>query len=803
MRPLRNLLMSSVALSSVVAGPAIAQSASTSDREMLTEVVVTARRIEERLQDVPISITAYSQEQLTRRNIVNATDLTLYTPSLSANTVFGDQNTGFALRGFSQDTGTQPAVGVYFADVVAPRGGAISLQSGDGAGPGSFFDLQNVQVLKGPQGTLFGRNTTGGAILIVPQRPTDEFEGYLEGTVGNYDRIGLQGVLNVPISEAVRMRVGFDRQKRDGYLINTTGVGAKRFNDSDYFAVRASLVVDITPDLENYLVASYANSDIVGYLGKTITGDPLAPTGFVSALVNAELARPEVRGAGFYSVQSAITDPFNHLRQWQLVNKTSWTANANLTIRNIISYAELKQRMSTEVFGTFLDPSPLTQGAVRPRTVPLNVANLRSLPNGAHAHQSTFTEEFRLEGQSFQQRLDWQAGAYVELSKPTGVVGSRTSSLLNCPDLDNLLCINPLSAGSVTQTIGGQDFHSYGVYAQGSFHVTRQFSLTGGIRHTWDKVEASLSQKRFRYPVSLSAPTAPSSISCINPRASLPDCVVDLQQKSDKSTWLIGAEFKPNEDLLLYAKYARGYRAGGVAPGAPVAFQTFNPEKVDAYEIGLKATFRAPVPGTFNIAAIYNDFSNQQLLAGFQAKVLGLTSVIGIVNAGKSRIKGFEVETSLNPFNNFRFDLGYSYLDTEILQVEPVPDIDALYRPGSAPAVGNPLALTPKHQLTMTGSYTLPLNESIGEVTLSATYNYTSRTLSGYSGSIVILKPKTLLNATLEWKSIAGSHVDGQLFVTNLTKEKYSTYRTYSAGVNVFDTIGQPRMYGARIRYGF
>jgi iron complex outermembrane receptor protein len=147
MRPLRNLLMSSVALSSVVAGPAIAQSASTSDREMLTEVVVTARRIEERLQDVPISITAYSQEQLTRRNIVNATDLTLYTPSLSANTVFGDQNTGFALRGFSQDTGTQPAVGVYFADVVAPRGGALSLQSGDGAGPGSFFDLQNVQVL--------------------------------------------------------------------------------------------------------------------------------------------------------------------------------------------------------------------------------------------------------------------------------------------------------------------------------------------------------------------------------------------------------------------------------------------------------------------------------------------------------------------------------------------------------------------------------------------------------------------------------------------------------------------------------
>ena len=136
----------------------------------LTEIVVTAQRVEERAQDVPISMTVFNQQQLSNRNVVNMDDLAAYTPSLSANNNFGSANSTFAIRGFVQDIGTQPSVGVYFADVVAPRGASNNISVGDGAGPGTFWDLQNVQVLKGPQGTLYGRNTTGGAILIVPDR---------------------------------------------------------------------------------------------------------------------------------------------------------------------------------------------------------------------------------------------------------------------------------------------------------------------------------------------------------------------------------------------------------------------------------------------------------------------------------------------------------------------------------------------------------------------------------------------------------------------------------------------------------
>jgi iron complex outermembrane receptor protein len=187
------LLLSVGALIPSFESPVYAAEPSASEDGGLTEIIVTARRTEENLQDVPISITVFNQQQLENRNIISAGDLAAYTPSLSVNENFGSQNSSFAIRGFVQDTGTAPSVGVFFADVIAPRAASNGLPGGEGAGPGSFFDLENVQVLKGPQGTLFGRNTTGGDILLVPKKPTSELSGYVEGGVGNYDDGSFQG----------------------------------------------------------------------------------------------------------------------------------------------------------------------------------------------------------------------------------------------------------------------------------------------------------------------------------------------------------------------------------------------------------------------------------------------------------------------------------------------------------------------------------------------------------------------------------------------------------------------------------
>src|SRR5580700_10826383 len=251
-----------------------APAAAPAPEDDLLSIIVTARRFEERLQDVPISISVFNQQQLDNRNIVNANDLAAYTPSLQVNNNFGPDNSAFSIRGFVQDIGTQPSVGVFFADVVAPRGASNNIPVGDGAGPGVFWDLQNVQVLKGPQGTLFGRNTTGGDILIVPQKPTSKEEGYAEITYGNYDMKRIQAVENVPINDSVRLRFGLDHQSRSGYLDNDSGIGPPHLNDVNYTAGRVSLVVDITPDLENYAIGSFLRSNTFGDIQKLVGCNP-------------------------------------------------------------------------------------------------------------------------------------------------------------------------------------------------------------------------------------------------------------------------------------------------------------------------------------------------------------------------------------------------------------------------------------------------------------------------------------------------------------------------------------------------
>src|SRR4051812_44170352 len=178
-----SLLLGAACGGMIMATPAFAQSSS--DDSATGDIIVTARRSEERLQDVPISITVFNQEQISNRNVVTATDLATYTPSLTVNQRFGPEKSSYSIRGFVQENSTAPSVGVYFADVVAGRaqGGTTS---GGNAPVGSFMDLQNVQVLKGPQGTLFGRNTTGGAVLLVPNKPTDRLEGWIEASAGDY-----------------------------------------------------------------------------------------------------------------------------------------------------------------------------------------------------------------------------------------------------------------------------------------------------------------------------------------------------------------------------------------------------------------------------------------------------------------------------------------------------------------------------------------------------------------------------------------------------------------------------------------
>ena len=793
------------------------------------DIIVTARRFEERLQDVPISVTVFNQQQLADRNIVAASDLAQYTPSLSANTRYGPDKASFAIRGFTQEASTSPSVGVYFAEVVAPRVNG-STPGGNGAGPGAFFDLQNVQVLKGPQGTLFGRNTTGGAILLVPRKPGADAEGYLQATLGSFDMTRLQGAATIPVTDTVRLRVGFDRHDRRGYLRNRSGVGPRDFSDVDYIAGRASLVIDITPDLENYTVAHFSNSDTNGNLARVITcvrdatrrvgRQPLAAQGGCD-----QIDRQAARGDGFRDVENSVRNSRTWIEQWQVINNTTWRASDEITVKNIASYSEYRERLTGNLNGdnAFVPASLLLNRGGSFVNVPTGASQgaryqfvaLAPQPGRYTNAQRTFTEELQVQGRSLNGRLDWQVGGYAEISNPIGYSGTISAVTLSCTDIVALQCTDVLGAISGAR-VGGVElvqnaiwYRNYGLYAQSTYDITESLSATAGIRYTMDRVRGTGRN------LSLSFPTPNSPRSACRDSLHFPgvvtsnpaDCAFTARQSSNRPTWLIGLDYKPSPDTLLYAKYSRGYRQGNVNTATP-GFETFGPEKVDAYELGAKASFSGPVSGYFNFAAFYNDFQDQQIQANAQPKPgTGLPGGNLLVNAGKSRIQGIEADFSARFLDSLRIDAGYAYLDTKLLSINlpALPPTSPYATLVSTVATGRSLTLAPKHRLTLTGSYNLPLPVDQGTMTFSATYTHTARQFLSQTNANAVLPALDLLNLNLNWESVAGAPFDLALFATNVTNKKYYSYingSTPSVGYESAN-IGEPRVIGVRMQVRF
>lgn len=831
------------------------------------DIIVTARRSEERLQDVPISMTVFSQEQISNRNIVTAGDLATYTPSLSSNTRFGVENTSFAIRGFTQEKDTSPSVGVYFAEVVAPRASG-NTTSGNGAGPGQLFDLQNVQVLKGPQGTLFGRNTTGGAVLLTPKKPTDMLEGYVEASLGNYDMRRVQAVINAPLADTFRVRLGFDTMRRDGYINNISSIGPRDFADINYWAFRGSVVAELAPNLENYTIVTYTKSDTNGSFPKMYAPSfSRSTTGVAQEFITSQLARTQ----RYYDVLNQMEDPFSRLDTWQAINTTTWQASDTLTVKNIASYGEYRQQQNFSVYGEYGVGDEVNGITTIPPGYHFYFGSSASSPQSFHAAaQGTFVEELQLQGRTPDGRLTYQLGGYAEISNPLGWQRTVAPNSLACRgDVTNSDCFDPARLpppdGIGTGRGAMQDYQNrywyrdYALFAQATYKITDQIGLTGGFRYTWSSVRAQsillagtspsaapgsalIWNCRFQPAKNGSNPDTGAPVP-FNPtgvvqggtsaeiRGDPSRCLYNHKQSASRPTWLIDVDYKPNEDVMFYAKWARGYRQGGLSANSFFG-DVWAPEKLDTYEIGLKTSFRGTVSGFFNIAAFYNDFQDQQL----QAVIVGCPgnpaiptppatpaqcptgfnppASAGIVNAGTSTIKGIEIDASISPLHGLRFDAGYAFLDTKV-EFESVPGfpLTSSIRPpigftGINPRIinGGDLALAPRHKVTVTASYQLPISEDVGDITISGTYSYSSRqfvTQFAPSEDLWYLRPQNNVNLSLSWNNVVGQPLDFSVFVTNVTKEKYHTNRL--GGSFGFDSaiLNEPRMVGARVRVRF
>ncbi len=815
-RPLHFCCLSAMALTGMLPSTSFAQDTGL----VLEEVIVTAQRREEALQDVPISMTVFDQSQLDARQINDVSDLAQYVPGLSVDTTFGRNLGSFTIRGFAREARTTAAVAVYFADAVAPRGNT-SQYSGDGAGPGSFFDLQNVQVLRGPQGTLFGRNTTGGAVLLVPQRPTDEFGGYAMGGIGNYDMYRAQGVLNLPVADSLRLRFGVDHQVRDGVIENLGERGPDYFDDVNYTSFRASMVWDIADNIENYTIFTDQSSDTEGDLPIMYDGTTASAT-LDFLLAGAVVAQGErFQQAGkWYAGENGSGDPGSEFDQWRVINTTRWDVTDSFTVKNIASYSSLETALTQAIFGSsWVLPGSL--GAPAAGKIAASATSY-SPRNGLTTDHVAWSEELQFLGETG--NLTWQAGLYYEETSNDGLMGSLSASNVDCGldprDLqcfDALFAASGLAPGSLSVTPAYVEYENFGAYAQGSYSFTDQFALTLGVRYTDDKVNSYAQPYSYTlFPVDdygdpqiarcqegTSPNQIPAGVTDYREIINSNYCVEKNTNSSDAPTWLVNLDYHLTDDILLYGKYVRGYRQASLNPSAPTGFEAFDAEKVDMFEIGAKTEFGGPVPGRFNIAIFDNDFTDQQINVGYVANpTAGVPSTSGIINAGASTIRGAEVEATLLPHELFRIDISYGYLDTNLDQLDTVENPDpALYLLVLPQAEqGGPLPRAPEHKYSITGSYSLPLSADLGAFNIAATYSYTDEISVGPGRPII--DDYDIVNVNANWNSVLGSPLDLALFVTNATDEEYVINEgSQSLGAN--RRVGLPRMYGMTLRYNF
>lgn len=765
------------------------------------DIVVTARRREERLQDVPVAITALSGDELAERGVVSTEALRQTAPALN---IYQNnrQEAGFYIRG--QGPGIVgggarnfTSVATYFAEVPTTI-----------AGSGVFYDLANVQVLKGPQGTLFGRNTTGGAVLFEPNRPTFDLEGSIKGSYGNYDYHEVEAILNVPIiDDRIALRFAGSYSRRKGFTRSIyTG---QRADSRNHDAFRVSLLLRPTDRIESRTIVDYNYRDNTGSglvlraanpnapLGSLpvpealqqgfglpaaiplLTGAPTpiaclsvelpgCPTGPFGNAVAAFLAganggfslsglTPQqfsdavaLQGSIGVRRNLARRPVYNRNKAYGITNRTEVALSDAITFKNIIA---LRRNRTAEV-------NDIASG--------LDYAYSEYPGTGSHPPYvrgvNQFSEEAQLQGKLAEDRLAYVLGFYHEQTKP-GIDQSYRS----------------VTFGSATNTANYFSDKSDALFGHLEWKVTDAFQLSGGFRYTWDK----------RYLTSSVTDDA-GNCTQVNTANGLIECPVVGRANFEAPTYDITAQYTFGPQALVYAAYRRGYKSGGFNLPAPTAeTATFGKETVDDFEIGLKADWDVGVPLRTNLSLFYDKYKGIQITL----PVLANGSLINLVqNAGEATNKGGELEVSIKPSAAFTVGGFASFLDAKC-----ATDV------GTACRVGRQIAFQPRWKAGVNAQYAI-FDTAVGALTFSTDFSYTGQvTTSDPDAPIDTYPSYTLWNARLDWENALARGIDLAAFVTNITNEKYIVggYPIYSAFG--FDTAlyGEPRMFGASVRFRF
>lgn len=811
------------------------------------EIIVTATKREQTLQEIPIAVSVTSGETLERAQIRDLTDLQSVVPSLRATQAQNSGQTVFLIRGFgtsAQNPGLEPSVGVFIDGVYRSRSSA---QISD------LSNIERIEVLRGPQSTLFGKNASAGVISVVTRKPQFDFGGSVSATYGNFETMVFKGDVTGPlIKDVLAFSLSGNYNKRDGYVkVANTG---DRINDRDRYDIRAQLLFTPTSDLSVRLIGDYSK------ISELCCQAPLVQAGpTVGALNFVNGGQPSVINppAPFNDTVLLSQIPQNEIKSYGGSAQIDYETGP-LTLTSITAYRELRSDV--------LDDADFSAADIITNNIDLNV--------------DTFTQELRvasdfdgplnflLGGFYFKENIDYtnslaygsDTRGYIDLiASPAGAGALRL--------IETGFGANPTAGGNVffrqgpaITDIFTQDNESYSIFGTVDFEVTDRLTLTGGFNYTKDKKTVTSNVTSFdafsavdlvAVGVAVGVPPAFAANPAVNPFLGLralqflprflnfPNSVENGRSKDDDFSYTLRASYAVTDSINVYATYATGFKAtsynlsrdsrpssADFIPGSPAASPApgaspirsaglalpnlttgtrfAGPENAEVYELGLKANFGLV---QFNIAVF------DQTIKGFQSNAFTGTG-FSLTNAGSQSTRGFEFEGTVSPIDPLSLFVNFTYLDAKYDQFagSPLGDLS-----------GQKIETVAPFNLSMGGTYTAELSDS-AKLILRGDYQYSSQAqvvegLPGFvvrnsSGAIVsnaaalavgraFTREVDEVNMSATLQLANGLELSG--YVRNLLNDRYlvTIFDGVAQAGSVYGYPNQPRTYGASVRFKF
>ncbi len=819
-------------------GASSAAQAQTSDAQTVDSIIVTAQKREQNLQDVPVVVTAVGAKLLQDTGVKDIKDLTILTPGLTVTSTSSEASTTARVRGVGtvgDNPGLESSVGVVIDGVYRPR---------NGVGFGDLGEMERIEVLKGPQGTLFGKNTSAGVINVMTKEPEFGFGANGELTFGNHGAKGAAASVTGPLYEdKLAGRLYVAARKRDGYNDVITGNGpSKRDQDADqnFYTVRGQLLF-VPDDRATFrMIADYSRRD------ENCCGAVQIRTGPTAALLTAV--------SGQAAPVATTADPFkrvaysNRGAPAKIEDKgVSLQGDIDLPIGSLTSISAIRNWRTDNGQDSDFSTADITY---------------RNKDGTNYSEFTTYSQELRLAGRS--DKFDWLVGAFLaderlenranfyygnDYEQYLGRLLSRSAA--NPAGIPNFIALL-LNRAPNTSFAGGQGLKdrydqratTIALFTNDTWHVTDAFEITAGLRYTSEKKTLDTYQTNTDGGVgcgtALSA-AGQARIASIVGAASTPVIIGNLclpwanalfngrgtkQERTDKEwSGTVKASYRFSPEVFSYASFARGYKGGGFnldrtqssnglpsggSGVTPIYDTSFPAEFVDSYEIGLKNTL-------FNRTVLFNVSVFQQKFTDFQLNTfLGTSFVVRSIPEVKS--KGVDADFLwFTPVHGLTVQSGFTYADTKYGN-QPIPN-----DPGNALALlpGNRLSLAPKYSASGSLTYETPVGDN-----MKARFNIGAKYSSSYNTGSDLFPPKVQKSYTVVNGRVGLGSADErwtmELWAQNLLNEKYmqvafngplqgssglsATQNTYNPALDTvtYDAfLGAPRTYGVTLRSRF